>query len=692
MQNHKKVDKTLEEIFEVDDGVGSIFALSSTNEDVFRWLKDVLGLNLNLGFVHNEVVYAIFAVENDEVDVQNKSKIFGKDLDVVCQRDLMSVLYNTEVGHRMSQSSHGRILSFTPKGFVSILQAPNDIQTALADELTIVATADKEEVLEHLTLAATSVFPLLGDVDEHADAVRNALALLGVNRLGELQEEAVYSAISRGEGLAEHSLARRKGLKQAANPVQQIPLSLPRIPVPAPSQEDGAEPAPFPFDEQGNVRRFVQACGQHVLFDHEKNRWMIFDGKRFVPDDDDAIHEIANKVVDLIKADADSLFDERARTAAFKWHAASSRRYGRDALILNARQTARELKVRTSDFDRDPNLLNVQNGTIDLREGRPNQHDASDKLSRIADVRYDHDATCPEFEKALHRSIGDPDVERFFQRSLGYTLCGHTKEQCLFMVVGEGANGKSVLTKAIQELLDGYAGNADYSTFELDTRKSPDKPRNDLVRLAGMRMIVTSEGGKGARLNEPLMKVMTGGDKITARALYGHQKEFDLVGKIWLVTNHKPILNADDFAIWRRIHVIDFGQAIPLQERDPELPAKLRAERSGILNWLLEGYRQYVKEGLNPPAAVERWKEEYRTSLDPVAAFIDERCERGPMYRVDAMSLFVAYVEWCQENGVIAPSQHLFGKALGGLAARLGIEKLKSSTIHWTGIRLTGAA
>jgi putative DNA primase/helicase len=249
--------------------------------------------------------------------------------------------------------------------------------------------------------------------------------------------------------------------------------------------------------------------------------------------------------------------------------------------------------------------------------------------------------------------------------TVGYSLTGRTDEQCLFFAYGTGSNGKSVFLKTVQALAGEYSTPARVETFTARHARQAGGIPNDIASLAGARVVAVSEVDDGQRLNESLVKDMTGGDAITARFLNREFFSFHPQFKLWMQGNHKPQIRGTDHGIWRRIHLIPFAVTIPPEEKDPALFDKLRAEASGILAWAVRGCLEWRRDGLNPPEEVKAATEAYREEMDILGAFLDERCARAPNITVRAKVIYDAYRQWCDESGQRAYSLKRFGIAMG---------------------------
>jgi putative DNA primase/helicase len=275
------------------------------------------------------------------------------------------------------------------------------------------------------------------------------------------------------------------------------------------------------------------------------------------------------------------------------------------------------------------------------------------------------------------------EVIDFLWKASGYSLTGNTKEDCLFLLYGTGANGKSTFLSILRALLADYSKQAAFSTFLHQERETV---RNDLADLAGVRLVVASETDEGKRFSLSVVKALTGQDVIKARFLFSENFEYSPQMKIWLGANHKPVIRGTDHAIWRRIRLIPFNQRFEGATKDPNMREKLLKERPGFLAWAVRGCLAWQQEGLPLPEAVKNATDEYRNESDVIGAFLDECCVMEPYADVLTAALYDAYVEWCRKSGEEARTK----KAFGMLLQERGFEPGKSSAglRIWKGLRL----
>lgn len=359
------------------------------------------------------------------------------------------------------------------------------------------------------------------------------------------------------------------------------------------------------------------------------------------------------------------------------------------AVIEHSLSLAEKLLGTTADeLDTQPLLVGCPSGVIDLSEGTMREHRREDRITKMIACDYDPNATSPTWSAFISEVLGgDQELIDYVQTLCGYTLSAKRGEHLLPILWGTGANGKSTFLSTLQTLLGDYAGTA--APGLLLTRGGNDHPTG-LASLQGRRMVVVAETGEAGRLNEEQVKLLTGGDRITARRMRQDFYEFAATHLIYLMTNHKPRVQGTDLGIWRRLKLIPFTVTIPQERRDPELPAKLLAELPGVLAWAVEGFKKYQQHGFVEPAVVKAATSEYRAASDKIGAFIGERCNVGEQYTSTAGAIYAAYKLWCAENGEPHLTQTAFGLSL---SERPGIVKTRSDRSRgWRGLGIDAQA
>ena len=364
-------------------------------------------------------------------------------------------------------------------------------------------------------------------------------------------------------------------------------------------------------------------------------------------------------------------------------HASKSESATRRKAMIELAQSEPEVPVKTDEIDTDPWLLNVLNGTIDLKNGKLKPHNRDDLITKIAPVVYDKKAKFPAWLSFLNRIMeGNWDIISFLQRSIGWALTGDISEQVFFILYGTGANGKSTFLNIIGKMLGDYSLHTPTETLMVNNRY---QIPTDIARLKGARLVTAVEVETGKRFAESLVKQVTGGDKVTARFLHQDFFEFIPEFKLFLATNHKPAIRGGDHAIWRRIRLIPFDVTIHPEEQDKELPKKLENELPGILRWAVDGCLEWQNKGLEPPMVIKKATANYEDEMDMLKNFLDECVEFDEYREVKSQILYEEYKRWSEENGERVLSQRYLGLRLADKGL---VKKRKNDGIYWCGIHL----
>lgn len=411
--------------------------------------------------------------------------------------------------------------------------------------------------------------------------------------------------------------------------------------------------------DMGNGHRLAELVVYKCVFCPTMKGWMVFQHGRWRPDNGSYLMRMAKLVVKQMYAEAADLEDKDEREGILKHAKASQSSRALKAMIELAQF---ERTVDLEKFDANPWLLNVKGWTFNLKEWWMCENHPKHRLTKMSPVKYDENAQCPIWLDFLDRVTGgNTELKKYLKRIAGYCLTGDTGERCLFVLQGVGANGKTTFLNVLSDLLGDYAVN---TPIESLMHRSTSGVPNDIARLRGARLVTASEGEMGQKLAESLVKRLTGRDRVTARFLFKEYFEFEPNFKIFLATNHAPLIRGADEGIWDRIRLIPFSVRIPLEERDPQLPDKLRAEMSGIFNWALEGCLEWQEHGLPTPEIVIRATSEYRAEMDILARFLEESTVPVPGARVASAALYARYREWCDNSGERFESQKMFGMQL----------------------------
>ncbi len=454
---------------------------------------------------------------------------------------------------------------------------------------------------------------------------------------------------------------------------------------------DASDDRPRPLFDVANAERFARQHRDRLRYCDALGGWLIWQGKYWAADPDDQVMGLAVKTAESLWNEVRSARGDHRRTAAMKAYSYAQRKNALRAMIdLAKHKLAMELAV----FDRDPFALNVLNGTIDLRTGKRKPHDPNDFITKLIKLKYDPKAKAPRWRKFLTEVLPG-NLLPYVHRAVGYSLTADQSAQCLFVLVGEGANGKGVLMNTIRAVIGRYGSTG---RSELLIRKHFENANNeDLAGLQGQRFVEVSETGRTHELNEEQVKNLTGEDRMKASYKYRSLMEFPPTHHIWLRTNNKPIIHGADYAIWRRLKIIPFnlkfvkrseyrasrGNDPTLRVLNDRLSKTLQGELEGILAWGVRGAMLWLNRGrpdLREPKAVTDAVEEYRNEMDRLGLFIGDCCERVAGEKVLTKSLYAKYKIWAVEKGWKPWADNTFGSYLTKARfklARIGTERAR---------------
>lgn len=421
--------------------------------------------------------------------------------------------------------------------------------------------------------------------------------------------------------------------------------------------------------DMGMVDMFVRRYGESVRYCPELKSWFYWDRRRWVRDGAGFIMEVAKETTRSMLRVATGLPDEDFKQ---RWIQFAAKRQSFDRLrcMVELAKTVPAIVVRSSELDRDRWLFNCLSGTLNLRTGQVRPPRPEDLITKLAPVEFGRALVPVHWLEFLSLAMNDDeDMIGYLQRCIGMSLTGDTGAKVMFICHGSGDNGKTVFSNVLQLLTGEYCVNADAQTF-MD--KNVSGIRSDLVRLKGARIVRTAETNQGNRLNEGLIKQLSGGNPITARTLFSEPVEFYPEFKPWLETNHRPIVFGTDQAIWRRLKLIPFTVNIPEKVKALGYPAKSReqvqaeltAELGSILVWAVNGCLEWQRNGLREPEKVSGATAQYREEMDRVKAFVDECCTADPDVKVSATALFQRFKQWCEDNNEGKMTQRYFGMKL----------------------------
>jgi putative DNA primase/helicase len=454
----------------------------------------------------------------------------------------------------------------------------------------------------------------------------------------------------------------------------------------------------LPLTDMGNAERFAERFADRVRYSTTLGEWLIFDGRHHRIDTSHEILLLSKDVarqfrlVELVEG-----LSEKRQKAVIKHWARLESTHGSAAMLtmVKGELPLERVAGRTIDDLLDPNpwLLNVKNGTVDLRTGEIREHRYADWITKFLDIDYDPGAVAPRWERFLRESWPLETIRTYLHRAAGYSATGSARERRVVVLHGVGRNGKGTFVKTLREVLGGYARRA---PTEMLMSKNVSTIPNDVADLRGIRLAYVSEVGENRHLDEAMVKDLTGGEDIPARKLYGPWFTFRPTFTMWMLFNHKPIIRGTDRAIWDRIDMVPCDVRFRLQDEDddgspladPYLDDELRKEQQGILAWVVRGAADWYQHGLGRPAEIRAATEEYRQEMDFLGKFLAENVIHERDSSVRSRDLFTAYVEWCKGSGEEPKSEKMFALSM----TERGFTRAKGRQANvWQGLRLRAA-
>lgn len=401
----------------------------------------------------------------------------------------------------------------------------------------------------------------------------------------------------------------------------------------------------------GNL--FADCFKNLCRFCPETKNWFIYNGRVWREDVGGMVSSQYAKSLLYYLFDCRKFIEnDEQRDAWLKYVAKNLERKYRDIMLKDA---ASVHYISIKEFDKNPYLLNVENGTLNLKTFELRPHNPDDFLSKIANVTFDGNARCDRWESFITEIMQDDDDKaQFLQKTLGYALTGDTSEECFFIFYGNTTrNGKGTTAETVLHILGDYGRTAQPETIAQKQNNNGGAPSEDVARLKGARFVNMSEPDKGLRLNSALVKSMTGGDTITARFLHQNSFEFKPEYKLFINTNHLPKINDDSIFASGRVKLIPFKRHFQENEQDKGLKNFFRQpeNKSGILNWLLEGLQLLKADGLKQPQSVRDATTQYREESDIIGQFISECLIEVRYTNTLLKNIHAQYEEWCENYG-----------------------------------------
>lgn len=528
-----------------------------------------------------------------------------------------------------------------------------------------------------LIAAGATRVVILPDNDEtghqHADLVARSVKAAGISySVVQLPELGPHGDVSdwlmnggSKEALQDLIASKPYVLPQGAAPVA-IETS---EPYPA------LDPQVYHLTDLGAAESLRDRFGNQLRYDHQRERWLLWDGHFWKPDTDDASYRLAHDHVRLLQRDALAVPDYLERKKYIEFALGREKRGPMLSMMQHA-ESLKPMAIAGDAWDTNGWLLGVPNGILDLRTGALRAGTRDDFITLQTGPAFEH-AECPRWLTFLDEVFdGHKELIDWIWRAVGYSLTADMREQCFFVMFGGGSNGKSIFIDTLETVFGTYGHRADMRMFAGFTADANSFHNAD---FRGKRLVFSAEVRPNSRMNEHILKHFTGGETLRAEYKYGRSFTIRPVGKIWLGVNHRPKVADDSFGFWRRVRLIPFLRTFSGSLEDRSLRETLRAEASGILAWAVEGCLEWLSRGLAVPSIIQDATDEYQAGEDPLADFFAARTEVSAQTAesiVPFAKLYIAYKEWASETG-ISDKERLSAKALGNAMQVRPFERVK---------------
>jgi P4 family phage/plasmid primase-like protien len=442
-----------------------------------------------------------------------------------------------------------------------------------------------------------------------------------------------------------------------------------------------------PLTELGNAQRLYDVAGDRVKYVHDAQSWIIWSGSSWAWNGGDGVRSIASRLPNQIYAEGCNYTQDAEYFA--KWSRKSQEQRTIIASVSMLSDFA-EIRLPLANIDADHFTIGFNNSTqiINLRNGTIRAAMPSDYITKSLGAQTIGDATkAARWLQFLDQVFnGDQELIDWTQRFCGYLLTGSTQEQIFLFCFGHGANGKSVFIEVLKHIIGDYSRAIASETLS-ESKRAAGGATPDLAALIGARLVICSETEDNTALAESLVKSLVSGDSMAVRQLYAAPVQFTPNFKLVMAGNHKPIVRGNNNGIWRRVRLVPFNRTFSLDERDPHLLMKLRAETPHILAWMVQGCMDWQKRGLaNIPATIKLATDAYQVDQDLTGTWLSECTTTNKGAETPASELYANYKMWSTDNGLKPASAVALGRRL---SERGIIPKRNMKGRFWSGISLT---
>ena len=432
----------------------------------------------------------------------------------------------------------------------------------------------------------------------------------------------------------------------------------------------------YALNDTGNAERFYDYFGEFFKYNKTDKCFMFWNGKTWTYDVKDYVKKYANKIIDVLKFEIKNTKQEiendpenkdlqELLKAQEKNLTRVSNKAGKDAMISEI-ESLHDLPVVNDELDKDGNLLNTDSGVVNLVTGEVKPHNRLLKLSKNTNckVSFDEPKVFLKFLKDIFWRNNDEETQQlidFIQLALGDSLFARINKDKLYILYGNGSNGKSTFINIITRIFGDY-GTTMNSDLLISKNNSSQSTEFSLSSLTGKRFVSTSETAEGKKMDTVAMKQMLSGEQISVQKKYGSQYNMTPYFSPWMSTNNKPVIRDTDYGTWRRIYLIPFINKFDDSKKDVNMPAKLTAEMPQILGWMIQGAVKVYKAEFQiaKPKCLEEALAEYKTEFDTIQVFVSDMCVVFPGKTISTQVLFEKYKNWAKQNEEFLYSESKF--------------------------------
>jgi len=444
-------------------------------------------------------------------------------------------------------------------------------------------------------------------------------------------------------------------------------------------QIDPTDPSRYNLTDLGAAEAFRDRHHEHLRFDHQRNHWLVWHDHWWQPDAFAESERLAQDHVRMWQQEAVALPASHPKRAALVTFTMALERSGAMSNFMTIAKSLLPIATTGSEWDTDPWMLGCKNGVMDLQTGILRDGEPLDHITKQVSAEFDTGSACPRWMQFLDEVFeSNAELIDYVTKAVGYSFTADMREQCFFMAVGTGANGKSIFLDTLEHIFASYSHRAPMRLF---ANAEGEADRFSLADLHGARIVFSAETKANTRMNEHVVKALTGGETLSGERKYAQPFTFRPTAKIWLGVNHNPTVSDDSFGFWRRVRLIPFNRTFSGKADDRELRDTLRQEAEGILTWAINGCLRWQEQGLMAPDIVLQATKNYEMEEDPLTEFLQHSTRNDPTTVVLFSALYAEYKIWAKEQG-ITPRNQISGKAMGVNLKKRGYETVTNSPMR----------